>query len=499
MDRLRNIIHTLTKEEQKAFEAFAKRLQHRPQRKDIALFRLLAKDVRWKAPQLTAKLYEGDDTQLMAYHALRKRLMRDLTDFIVMQRHEHDTTAALGWLSLSRYLFDRGNTADAWHYLSKAEKTAQANEHFDVLMPIYSLQIERWQANHEAPLEALVEKWQHNKRLADEDERASVVYSIIQQKLRKIQQEGQDLTFNQTIAQLLEQYQLTEAVSQRPKLRYHLLSIARSAVLVRKDYHAFAPYLLSQYQQMLAQGFSPAHRYYQLGLLYMIAHVFYRSKQFKKASGHLEDLHQLLQKDTTHYYEDFYPKYVLLHAANHSFLGNNQQAIQMLTTLLEQAKGLPTEIYCNAYLNLGFYYFQQGKHREAAQALRVLNRSDQWYEQHLGKEWALKKGISELMFHYDRDQLDLAFNKMERLEKHYRGLFQHPAYQNAYRFLQLIKQFFKNPQAVGNASFMEQVDQSLTFLPTEEEDLQAMSFYAWLKSKMVKRPYYEVLLELAWA
>jgi hypothetical protein len=43
---------------------------------------------------------------------------------------------------------------------------------------------------------------------------------------------------------------------------------------------------------------------------------------------------------------------------------------------------------------------------------------------------------------------------------------------------------------------MEIVDNSLQFLPFEEEDLQAVSFYAWLKSKMTKKGYYETLLAL---
>jgi hypothetical protein len=50
---------------------------------------------------------------------------------------------------------------------------------------------------------------------------------------------------------------------------------------------------------------------------------------------------------------------------------------------------------------------------------------------------------------------------------------------------------------VTEKSFFEEVDTSFVFLPAKQEDLQSMGFYAWLKSKMMKRNYYEVLLELA--
>jgi hypothetical protein len=39
------------------------------------------------------------------------------------------------------------------------------------------------------------------------------------------------------------------------------------------------------------------------------------------------------------------------------------------------------------------------------------------------------------------------------------------------------------------------IDKYLTVVPEEKEDLQAMTFYAWLKAKILQRDYYEVLLE----
>ena len=62
--------------------------------------------------------------------------------------------------------------------------------------------------------------------------------------------------------------------------------------------------------------------------------------------------------------------------------------------------------------------------------------------------------------------------------------------------MKLIKAFFDQPILVSKPEFMEKVDASLEFLPFEEEDLQAVSFYAWLKSKMLKKSYYEALLQL---
>ena len=52
-----------------------------------------------------------------------------------------------------------------------------------------------------------------------------------------------------------------------------------------------------------------------------------------------------------------------------------------------------------------------------------------------------------------------------------------------------------NPTEVASAHFEEKVDSIIERLPGDREDIQAMTFYCWVKSKMIQRPYYEVLVE----
>ncbi|AHM60346.1 hypothetical protein D770_10445 [Flammeovirgaceae bacterium 311] len=41
----------------------------------------------------------------------------------------------------------------------------------------------------------------------------------------------------------------------------------------------------------------------------------------------------------------------------------------------------------------------------------------------------------------------------------------------------------------------QKITHSLITVPEAQEDLQAMTFYSWLKARLHKRPFYEVLLE----
>ena len=63
-------------------------------------------------------------------------------------------------------------------------------------------------------------------------------------------------------------------------------------------------------------------------------------------------------------------------------------------------------------------------------------------------------------------------------------------------FMELVKAYYENPDAVRSKAFEEKVEASFVWLDRAQEDIFVMSFYAWLKSKMQNRKLYDVTLEL---
>lgn len=500
MDNLKTIIETFSLEDQREFAAFVKRQRKTKNRKDLELFKILVQPKSYKPKEIVALLYPLKPNKV-AYHALRKRLMRHVMDFVVLKRMEEDSSTSssiMGMISLARYLFDKGSERIAWLFLHKAEKSANEAEFFDLLNTIYNLQIEHAQSEFADELFEIIKKYDDNKRKADEDERANIANSVIKQELKSLRISGKNMDFDQVIKDNLEKYNLTAAVSERPRLLYNLMSIARSAVLVKKDFHAFAPYIIEQYELLeQTHGFASSQQFYKLSLLHMISHVLYRSKRFDDSINYLMIMEQELNS-IKGYRETFYPKYALLLAANYAFNRQSDKASVILEELLNKnGKLLETKDELNAIINLGLYYFHQEQYKKVVECVIRLNHSDQWYEKKMGKEWVMKKNLCEMIFYYDYGNYDLAFNRLRSIERNFKDFFKQANYQNALSFLKLIKSFFDRPDLVSKPEFLDKVDGSLKFLPFEEEDLQAVSFYAWLKSKMVKRKYYDVLIELA--
>lgn len=455
-----------------------------------------------KPLQLIARLYP-DEPNAVAYYALRKRLMKHLTSFIVLKRMEEDPTevsSVMGTLSLARYLSDVGAERLGWNMLRKAEKMALINEQHDLLNTIYNVQIEKANSEFADDLVEIVQKWQTNKIMADENERANVANSIILKKLEITRHQGRDLQFNKVIQEVLEQYKLREVVSKKPALFYRLMSIARSAVLANRDFYEFEPYIIQQYQQAQNNfNFGPAQQSFKLSLLYMIAHVLYRNRKFQESNNYLQQLYTTLQTEGKNYFISFYPKYVFLKCANDAFLRNIAQAVRLMEELVANKKvilGLRQSL--TAQLGLSFLYFAQEAYKKANQVLLHMNYSDNYCEKLMGKEWILKKNLGELLIQYEFENFDLAVAKIKSIQRNFEDLLSSPVYKNVTGFLNLVEQLVLQPNLAQRRAFLEKVDATLEFAPLEREDLQAISFFSWLKSKMVNKPYYDVLLELAY-
>jgi hypothetical protein len=101
-------------------------------------------------------------------------------------------------------------------------------------------------------LDLILERRGRNKQLADEDERANIANSLIRHRLTEIRRQGRQegLDFSQVVKEVLAAYQLTDALNRSPRQLYQLMSIARSVVLVRRDFYAFAPFIVRAYHRM---------------------------------------------------------------------------------------------------------------------------------------------------------------------------------------------------------------------------------------------------------
>ncbi len=498
MDKLQELVNTFSKDDRREFRIFINRQKSKKQRKDLDLFELISNQLPTK--EIEQKLYKSPNK--VAYHTLRKRLLKHLTDFIVLKQIDSDTTATssiTGLISLAAYLFKNQSDDFGWRILKKAEHIAIENEQYELLNNIYHIQIDESDSEFAPDINEVYKKWQANKQLVDENEKANIAYNFIKKELNTVKMKGEDKDLEMVINDLLKKYGLKDLVFQRPHILYKILDLTRRVMLSKKDFYNFEPYIIKAYTKLESEhGSSKRNHFYKINILYMIAHILYRNRRFEESNKYLKEMLKGMSEYNKSYYQQFYAKYLTLQAANFTYLNQNEKSIELLTSIEEnELKKMTTVEQFNIKINLVVYYFNQQHYKKANNIIQMLSHTDKWLEKKMGIEWVLKKNLIEIILQFELGNIDIVLNRIRSFELNFSSLFNHPLYKRVSLFIKTIKTTIDTPDIMQSKVFIEEVKETLVRKDSEQEDLQAMAFYAWLKAKMMNLNYYDVLLDIA--
>ncbi len=500
MDQIQQIVNTFSIEETKDFRLFVQRKKLKGKRKDLLLFDIFLEQKNLAKEDILQALYDSESANAKnAYHTIRKRLLKEINDFLYLKRSDIDQSKSgevNKSLILVEHLLDHQLVKLAWKHLIKAEKLASEREFNQQLVWIYDLQIKNFDASYsENSLNEIVALRLAANARFQEDESLKIIGSLVKQELDQIILKGDDIDLQSITDALIKQFELENALFKRPKLLFNFVFLTRTIMLGRKDYSSFEGFLLNSYKRLSRSDFFTKNNADHIKILYVVAHTLYRNKKFDIAIEYLEKILADLDTATKGTYKRFYPKYLLLYSACENMKGNLDFSIELLSETV-QISYLEKSDYLNGSLNLAVYYFEKEEYKAANQTLINIGKTDLWLEKNMGKEWRLKKHIIEAIFQFELGNPDLAFDRIISIERGFTALLKTRKYNKVAVFLSLIKQYLNEPLIVKTESFFEKVEGSFDWVGAEFEDLQEMSYYAWLKSKMQSRKFYEVLLEL---
>lgn len=494
MDFLEQSIQQLSTEEQSEFRSF---LQKRKRvRKDLALFDILIRRREYSPHELVKKL---QTTNLNAYHSLRKRLMKELYEFVVFKQLQSDASGAsavMGFISMTRFMLQKNLPDVARYFIRKAEVTATQLRQYDLLENTYNLMIEHGDLL-QCPVDETIAKWQINSQKYQARQRLNIAYTMIRFQLANARKSGRTLDMEELIQRVFRDFEITVDDANTPEFMYKISSMARSGVISAKDYHRFEPFIMRIYSRLKKSGAFTRYDFeYDIGFQYMIAHALYRNKKFEEAEKWLDELESSKHSKSLRTSE-LYPKTIALRASIATYSGRNELAISIIRNALKNSRlRISLAERLNMTLNLSVYYFQAEDYKRANKTLLDIGHSDHWLEDKMGLEWRFKKNMIEVIIQIELMHEDIALSKILSIEKYYAQFFQQTAYSRARIFLAFIKQLVSHPEIITSQSFANEVRDAQMAWPEEKEDLQAITFFAWLKARMKKRNYYETLVEV---
>ena len=498
MDELHQIIGSFSDTERKEFRQFIHRSRFRESRKDLQLFNQIAKQTAASKKDVFEVLYE-DQNDRNAYHSVRKRLAKHLHDFIYSKSTERDESVenvVSKNLILVKSFFDHQLNELAWKHLLRAQTMAENADLSQQLVAIYDLQIVHFNPHFlEDPLDKLIARRIKASQFAQEEERLRIVGSLVKQELEKVKLQGRDLDLQKVIDRLLVRFDLDDTIFNRPRLLYDFVVLTRNVVLAEKRFYSFETFVIRSFKRLEKSTFFENHIPEYLTMLYYVCHTLYRNRKFDEALAYLKIMQEKLQLTNKTLSAVFNTRYLMLQAACKNFNGQLRESISILESLLATGIKSNTDML-NTKLNLSIYYFELHDYKAAIKTLVNLGHTDKWCEKIMGVEWRLKKNLVEVFFHYESGKTDIAFDRILSLERTHRDLLKTRKYERVGVFIKLVKEIMDNPERVNDADFIQKLEHSFVWVDIEQEDIQAISYYAWLKSKMRKCDFYDALLEL---
>lgn len=497
MKVLENTIISLDPEEYKQLYSFIKHKPSKRKRKDLLLLELIHKNGESSDERLEQILELKAKSN--AYHALRKRLLKLIMHFIYLKRVDMDSTASaevMHLMSFADFQFERNNTEQAQRTLAKAELLAKENDLFSLLTHIFEKQLEHQTFNTQE-LELFAEKKDSFTSLKDEQDRASLAFIYLKCQIEESRKNKRLVPFQLLLDHTLRKYNLENAVIQRPKMLYQVIESVRSNLLSKKEFYEFEKYLSSitvEYFSII--NFNKKDHIYFLKITYITAHTMYRNRKFKEGLLFSKKLNDGIERYEKQYYRTFFAKHKLLHAALLFYTNNPNEAITLLKDCKEnhwELFSLKEQNYLT--LNLSFYYYANQNLEEALAISQELHHTDSWYEKKISGEWALKRSIMEALIQIDFGNEEIGLTKINSIIQRHKSLFKVDVYKRVGYFLKFIRRILMDPDFINSTEFDQLIQNNLMTLPEEKEDLQAMSFYVWLKARKTKTSYYQALLQ----
>lgn len=494
MTDLNTIVSTFSSEEQQQFILFLEKKNKRKDTKNVILFKLLVKN-NLSSNDICKTIYKDDKKQ--AYHALRKRLYHSIIDFVATANLEDEHSIdmqLIKYILAARTFLLQHQYAVAYAVLDKAEALAQEHFLFSILNEIYHTKIQYAYAYTTVDLRFLEQQFKANQKDHYLEDQLNLVYAKMRLALSPEHYKGNTVDFEALLQKTLAEHHISVQDSMSYKSVYQLITLVSLSAFVTNDYLKIENFLIDTYNQLKTHKNTEKQLYYHIQVLYLIANTLFRNKKFTDSQKYLLYMHEQMLQQRKKHYKTYIAKHQMLKALNLNYSNNQSEAI----TLLEQSKrikhdDLEAALFSDLSLTMFFIQAEQYKKPRACCLHFIIPMRITKAKQE--KNGCLKNLIN-IILHIELGNIDLVDSRLLSFK---RNSFKYLKTINQHRvitYLGFVESYYKQPKRVTTAPFKTKVEQSFKWISAEREDIFVMSFYAWLKSKMDKKPLYATTLQL---
>ena len=358
MNAIDEVVSIMSPEDKKAFVAYLDKKNKRKDVHNINFFKLLETD---DINSLEKKYKTKKSADV--YHALRKRMYDNLIVFMANRTFEHTTSAeyeVLRLLVVSRAFLEHKLYKTAFKCLAKAETKALLLEQFNLLNEIYHTQIQFAHLDGSPPLDEVIAKFTANRQKLYQEEQLNLGYALLRKELADIYHKGKVVDLRAVIQDTIKSLTISLDEVLTFKSLYQILFIANEYASINNDFSlitSFADKSLPFIQSK--KELAGKHLYYHIYVLYFIANINFRNREFSASQHYLELMQEQMQAQNKKYYKRFFTRWSLLVALNQHYTNNPDAAKTTIQKALAEPKGDITDVN-DLLLCMVVFYSQQG-------------------------------------------------------------------------------------------------------------------------------------------
>jgi hypothetical protein len=492
MDLLKEILITFSSKKKKEFEKFLVRKRPSENRKDITVLNTLFQ--YYNSPRKENLVQKG----MQKYHAVRKRLTKELIRFIILQNASNELSAkdSEGFLNLAKHFKELNKHGVAWFLLEKEEQKCEKTKNYLLNMKIQRLKLEILPYFPNADFDLIKNKLLELQQAQAKEDEFQLYFIQIRNMFAKKLERGDVEFSNPIISKAIEQYSNIKNEKNTPKIQLKIIEILRAEYAVKKNFIGLAKELKGYYKQLNfsteeRSGFSNSIA----NIEYIMAYTMLGIRDFEEAKIHLENLKILMEKsDLVNL--NYIGKYVAITSFLKIFENKTLEAIFLIQDSIEKyGVKIPEREINNLKLNQAAFHCIISEFKSANKILLEFNKSDGYYQKNMGREWVIRKEMIRAIVQLELSNIDIAENIILSIESKHKELFQKKQFMLVKPFISAMKFYINNPEKATEKTLNQIENEGGLDKHKMFRDPRLIVFYAWLKGKFNNRDSSMTLME----
>ncbi len=486
MDFIKETVLTFSLKDKEEFERFISRKKVKDERKDVLIFNTLYHTYNGNRDNRDLK---GDQN----YHAIRKRIAKELINFLILKKSSTKVNSLEGKLLMIRYFIDLSRYEVAWELLIKEERHPK-NKPVDQQLKIQHLKLTvlpycNWEYFEETKAKIVQLQKAQTRKL-----QFQLSFIQIQKELKEKMMTGEVGFASDIVDNVFKQYAEIDNENLDPSTYLRLLEIVRGEYLTKRKFKSFAAIAQEYYDKIFLKfKVEDIPRNILAQLEYILAHAYFRTRNFNASVLHIDRLKQYieLEKDIA---VNLKTRYVSLKSAIDVFEDKVKDAIIGHEEYIETHNSkLKLKEQLNLSLNLVAYYCVDKAYRKANKILIFMNQSDAYYQKHMGREWLIRKELIRSLIQVEINNEENAITILENLKNKHADMFATEQYGMVLYYINTFLTYLNKPFQTTEKEILIMEEQTKLKKTNLVDDPKLLSFYVWLKSKITKEDLYDLL------